>query len=825
MLLFMERMMKLKMIWTWLIATTLPLCAVHTALGQGTGGVLPAPIDSRELGEYAQWLHLSPDQQLALDAVHESYRGDFRLLRDGEMAIFLREQQGLQGGIPQRDRVEALLDDMNSLVGKVRALDMRLFDHLEPTLTDDQRLLLPRVRMMRERRRYDARQTAAAFGRSTPDLGRMVRTMELDADTLALVDSELVTYERRLTRAMKRRGEAMDTMTLDLMDALAERGFADLDQESLMKDPDLLRKVMTSLQEVYADLNAGVSELTREVTELNQRTYESVVRNFSAGPAWQLRFMYHRAAHPQLNAVIAIAERTWIRGALGLDDLEAAERDALDSAAQRMAGQFARILKEGGSAVDNFWLTFSPLDANQTSATALRETLTKLYEEARAARDDTDKELETTLGAERIAALKERSQQSVAAAAPAAAANATASAAPRWSGDRFLPGRIRSREVSKLARELGVDDTTRDVITALHDDYTEAFRGLASLKDLTAARRTFNEMADGDNEGADESPATVLDRVDQLRHSAMGEIQALDGTFFEDLRLVAGDEHELAINRMHDRRRRWQFLGSAGRRGVIGTDAGAESGLDMGVLAEDALTAAQYAEVLPELDLYGASAVVLFRDRFNAQLALQRLSDQWTVDVQQAAREDITAVVGVQNEYRDRMKAAQEKVQNANAAITALNRQTRDTMLSALPEQYTAGLARAYEQQAWPTIFTDQGALGDHLAGALELEDLEPAQREQLMEIAAEYRPEYERVTQLMIKSVGPGTISVVGLDPEEFKVWQAAQNQMTKLRYDRNELNARTIRRLSVLLSEAQIKRIGGLPVAEGESDTYLFR
>ena len=87
------------------------LLPAATVTAQGTSGTLPGPINSRQLMQYADMLGLSDSQRLVMESVHDDYRTRFRTLRDGEIASFLRDQQSMQGGIPQRAAVEKILEE------------------------------------------------------------------------------------------------------------------------------------------------------------------------------------------------------------------------------------------------------------------------------------------------------------------------------------------------------------------------------------------------------------------------------------------------------------------------------------------------------------------------------------------------------------------------------------------------------------------------------------------------------------------------------------------------------------------------------------------
>ena len=90
-----------------------PLVAATThSHAQGTSGMLPDPISSRDLEGYARRLQLDEFQRLAIDPLHEQYRAAFRQLREDDIAKLLKQTVEMRGGgfsMPQRETAERLL--------------------------------------------------------------------------------------------------------------------------------------------------------------------------------------------------------------------------------------------------------------------------------------------------------------------------------------------------------------------------------------------------------------------------------------------------------------------------------------------------------------------------------------------------------------------------------------------------------------------------------------------------------------------------------------------------------------------------------------------
>src|SRR5688572_3305899 len=67
------------------------------AAAQGTFGMLPDPIGTVELMKYADRLNLSAQQRSAFQSMHDQYKQEFRTLRDGEIADFLKQTRAVSG--------------------------------------------------------------------------------------------------------------------------------------------------------------------------------------------------------------------------------------------------------------------------------------------------------------------------------------------------------------------------------------------------------------------------------------------------------------------------------------------------------------------------------------------------------------------------------------------------------------------------------------------------------------------------------------------------------------------------------------------------------
>jgi len=803
---------------------------------QGTSGAFAGPISSRQLMRYAQRLKLSDQQRQALESIHDEYKRQFRVLRDGEIAAFLEEQQSAQGGIPKREAVDAALEDLDRLRTKIKAMDERFFDRLLPILAEGQQAVVPRIRMARERQRYENPQVAAMFGRGEVDLSEIFLDLDLPPAAIEAADPMIAQYERRLTTLMGKQAKALIYMTVDMMDALEERGFVDVSQEELMGDPELLRRLVDEMQIIWRELNVEVAEIAADIGKLNRRTCKNVAAVLPEAAARRLRNEYYRQSYRQLAPLVGLSEQNWMTGALELDDLSDEQRQALAAAAGDYQSRVDRLLDDGIELVEGYWRDFSPFELDQEKASAFQSELGKLLTKARDLESETTAALEQMLGKEALAEIRQAaatvgSRQTAPAADEAGAAGEPATAQAEqpeeflWSGDRFLPPRIGRLDINGYAEKLGFDQGLRDVLSALHADYAEQFEQLEIIKELRQANQALWRR---DPETGVMTPPTaeMIEEIYQLRRQAIETITEVDGAFFDSLATVAGKDRKDRVDRLRRDRLRRTFAGSATGQYTIGRDRSSEAGIDVAaVAASRGLSANEMKSLDSILDAYRDSTIPAFRQRLEAQLNMQQVSDRWAAEVQAAVAEDITAVVALQQRYQSIMEEPTAALEEAEAAIIALNRRTLDEVLGKLSGESARSVRQAYDRAAFPTIFEDAAAVDRQLAASMGLDDLTLDQRGRLEELAASYRPEYERLSRAMCEQLGPSSANVVGFDAEDFRQWQAQQQKMARLRYDRNELNARAINRLKAILTEDQIQRIGGLPEPQEEDEMSIFR
>jgi hypothetical protein len=820
---------KMKIVSGILVALLLcaPWIAISPVNAQGTSGTLPGPMSSRMLNRCADRLDLSKQQRLALLTLHEDYKRDFSILRRGDIAVFLDAQTKAQGGIPEREKVDALLDDLRRIHAKIKALDDALFDRLGPLLTDAQLEALPRIRQVRERDRYRPQMTMMLMGQRLPDLSDLV--YEADLQTPLPVETELLlqSYERNLTSRMRKQSKAISEITSDLMDALAERGYGTLTQEQILQDPELLQQLMADMQTIWGELQADAASLTVEMRELNQRTIRRLCETLSYDTAGRLRSAFLRSAYPQTGGLVNLRSQPWLDLSRheSLEAITPDQRKMLAIEADVFLRKLSALEDQLVAVLNAYFDNISVFDpaANQASNEQLQADLARLQQDAAQLNERTLTHLHTALDEEAWLALQQRTAEDVQVEAAPVVTETTAlddtTTDYRWSGDTFLPSRIGRRENFQYARRLGFDEALHEVVAALHEDYVTSFADLKAILALQEARQTMIEQRQGD---ADIDRAQIM----ALRLQSINEIEALEAMYFDQIIALCDDTAASLVERLRAERLASILRGSASTSFSLGLDRSEAAKADLLAIITRQPWAPRRDELIgPAIDEHLAALVPLLRERLTSQLELDRFYERWSIEISKAASTDLPAIIETQQRFNQLVAGPVAWGSHVDAKVIASNEEAVDAISKQLPTQDAVAFRRQYNAAAYPEVYRDESAVGTKLDATMELYDLTTDQRAQLGDVVLQYRSEYERLSDAMVALHNADTAFYIGIDQEQLVQWQQRQQTFEQLWFERNELNAQVIGRLQSVLNTEQVHRIGGLPEMQAQEDRTFWQ
>ncbi|MHC5001490.1 MAG: hypothetical protein ACYTJ0_00030 [Planctomycetota bacterium] len=821
-----------------LAAAVAAVTMTFTAPGkaQGTSGMLPDPVSSRELSRYADRLGLSEQQRLAIELFHEQYRASFRDLREKEIEQFLRDSGGLgamgMGADPKA--MERAIRDFERIMGRIKGLDESLFDQIQATLTEAQALRLPGARLARERTRYGTgltRMVGFLNPASRVDLSEVLADMELTPAEQEAIEPLVGSYETGLTSRMRDLHEE----SLDLARE-ATRAVAGIEMnEAVMADPERRREMMEAMRTMWLELTRRITDRSMEISDLGRSTIPRLQPLISPVAGFELHTGFYRRGYREFADVPSPAAVRF-EEALALDDLDDEKRQAIAD----LRGVFFRgIYRINGDAAD---LIDKQRRARQVfnfggDEEALREHEEKL-EDLREQRGQANTRailaLDALLGSESAEGLPTlitgETEQSKDIAGMLMTQDGQAiqvllepaETTPGAGGaDPFLPGPISPRDVQRYADMLRLDEEKRTILSTLHQDYEAVFREMAGESIGAVARAQQSLWQLGEN-GAMVPPSEAdIGRLYNLRRNAMRTILQADETFFANLEALSTEQQRTTMERIRLSRQRDVYNRARGaesfttggmggiRFGAWQLDGSREAMIDLSRLVDEAdLADEQLTSIDTVLLEYERSATALFRGFFESDLRFQEALDKLNAS-SAAARMQTEGGnrLGFADGYRDILESQGRDTRDARRRLIDVNRQTVDRIVAALADEAGAPVRLLYEKRAFPDEFEDSRSAAPRLRAALELPDLTADQRSAIAQISAEFQGEHERLSREMVAV----RMNSAGGDRMDWQQRVDGQRRVERLRSERDDLNEKSLVRLRSVLSDEQLARLQG--------------
>lgn len=835
--LFISGLAPQEVILAFALALLLALALTPRVCAQGTMGMLPGPISTQELDGYAQRLALSPQQRRALDAIHDQYKQEFRVLRDGEIAAFLKTMREMDSGgsMPPRKKVEDFLQQMDALSRKIAALDNRLFDQLQNSLTEEQLLMMPRARMARQRDRMDSMQLMWMGGERPMDISALAFGLELSAADRAAADVVLSPYETRLTGDMEKLYASSHKTILGMYESLEKAGIT----EESLQDPAQAEKLAQAMQQVWMDMMTRNQEMTAAIAELNDRTQRSIVATLSPDAARQFRNRYHARAYPE--AAFALYPHDYVFApALKREDLTAEQREAVTTIRDEMQRKLDAMLDQTVRDIVAWRKSMNPFEYDQQKAEEYQKKQMNLRTQCDKIRSDANVSLEAALGKElldkigRLKTIEQEPQEELVAGAVDGDLGQTVEMAEAktddggeegmeqsYGVDQFLPAAISEMELRDAARQLALTDEQNAVMRELHQRYMESFQTLyegevGSLQKAVATMWSYDEQTQTST-----APTTeTINEVYRLRAAALAAIRKTDESFFAEVELaVLTPEQTKNMPRVRALRDRVTY----NRMTYYWGGENNEASIDLSRLIfkrASTVPESERASLDVEMIKYEQALLPLLKERYARSLETQKVQELWQAEITRAQAEGDANNIKLGLRYQELMREPQRALADASEAVAKLNRTTIDAVCAMLSPEASQSLRREYNRWAFPNVYGDTGAMDKYLSRAAALPDLTPDQAQRLGETAASYLPAYAAVCEEMVAaSSGPQRNPYLAtIEEEEVDDWQRREETLSKLRFDRAELNSRAASQVREILSEDQVKRLGPPPVSDQE-------
>ncbi|HMN96224.1 MAG TPA: hypothetical protein PKC43_07915 [Phycisphaerales bacterium] len=799
-----------------IFAATLALAAIaRPAAAQGTSGQLPDPVSLQELTALLdRYVGASPAQWEQIDAIHDRYKTEFARLRDGEIQKFLDDARKLQGGgIPDRKLVEDYFRDQTRIESRIRALDSGLFDQIQGVLDETQAVAMPRVRLARERATYRSPMTMGMFGSAPVDLTELLGRMELPRAQMAGLDPELVPYEAQLTRELGKLHSSMGRMMMDMLDALVAEGFAEMDEQEMMANPEKIREMMEAMSRIMNAIGGKSREISGEIVKLNHRARRAVAQKLPPETARRFLREYVTRGYPMLGESTRHAERQ-LKAALRLRGIDDQQREALSQVLDSWYTEDDRLLEEFMKAADESSAGQSMFDMSPARWEAIQSEAAQRTERRQAldtahvdrAKGIVGPDLAPRIDAVRSGQLDEAHFQPE----PSAAELATAPEEPgrrrRFSGDGSLASQIDSTTTAGWVRQLGLSASERSIVEVLHGDYVTRWQAEVSprIEEITAATTRLYGGFDGERR----SDPSAVDDLYAARTRAIAAIDAVDDEFLSSIRAVFEDEDRREAIELIALERALDGVTAYGMYGGFAENHEADVNL-ASVLATALEDSAEFDAARAALLAHAEALVQTSRELRRTSLRHQQEMERFNVRFM--TLDDGAALPQPDDSIQVDMQAASAANAAAAAARAAAAKAATESIGAAISPEAAAQFRRKYNREAFPNIFADRESASRYLDRALDLSDLDDVQRLALEKLRDEYTTAYEALSDRMIAAVGGVSMPSMG-DPEGWRSWQEQRNRLDRIRFERDDLSTKTVRRLRQFLSEAQIQRVPGL-------------
>ena len=843
------------------IAILLPAALCH---GQGTSGILPDPIATNDLDRYAALLNLSSQQRQAIDPMHSAYLEQFASFRENEVGDFLDDTRNLRRSLMNPDGgadISKTTRDHKRLSGRIASMDSALFNQIQTVLSEEQLTNLPRVRMARQRQRYSTDATRFVTGMNPSvrvDLFALIHDLEFSPDDVVAIDVPLRRYESQLTDNLKSLHAETSGMFERISQSVQET-VGTIDQS----DPEQMRSMFEAFRTAWEQATIEVNEVASNVSSLNRNTFENMTPLLSDNGRRSLQRNFYRRAYSTGFRNSGAADRRF-DSALQLTDLSDETRSAIGQLRADYEVQFRTIASPLMDAIDEQRERRGGMQfrfgRNGNDDDPGVERINDLRDRLGALEDRTLEQLNTLLGAERVAAI-EAEHQAVASettsgdfvvmTSPGAGGGASVvtfsgnvdldTAGAGVPTDQYVPGPISRNDLDFYVESLKTDEELQVIIDSIYDEYRESYQQIVTeyiepLNELTQNTWNFRRRGRGnDIEGP--SPADV-DRIFALRREAMNETQSMDEKFFADIAvLLPGDDtSDARMRRVRQSRQRDVY-----NRGETGSGAmlfggasrfrlntgGQEERVDLTRALRDVeFEGDNQTTVEALLNSYSDAMTDALRDQYETSLVFAEAMQRAMADMLKAQRE---ASDGDEDGNRRRFRFGGERMREVNEQfgerrsqtteqVVNLNRSTVDQLRGALPEAAARDVRDAYYQAAFPSVYADRSSARHQLDGAMELPNLTASQRSGLLDISAEYRGQYEEINLEMVRGQleqPADNNRDAGDGQRRGRDWQRMQeirNEMERLRFSRDELNEKTRRRIRTLLNQQQIDQVRGL-------------
>ncbi|MDZ4829575.1 MAG: hypothetical protein SGJ09_05170 [Phycisphaerae bacterium] len=851
-------------------------CRVPTASGQGTTDLFPEPITSADAGTIIDRAGLTGDAKLASLKAFEAYVARFVDLQKGDMDAFVQSRAPM-GSSPAREEIVARVDRRRALLRKIAGIENDFFDSVQAAAGEASAPRVTRERARAERRRDWAASNAYLGRGSRVELAdiawevmasRAVGESALSEETRSAVDATVKSFEHQYTALARKLLDLAVEEPIAMSDAKAAANIAEPPVSDHDVQPTAWRDYFESIEKARRTAREPQLEVRAKIRSNARTSAKTICELLPADVAAEFRqkFLeksYAVVANPRdpVPGVVKQARAAVETGELTKDELKTIEDLAANHALRRADLVDKMMTAADKGAADSSGLAFRLRLVGDSPDE--QSDLEQLAKERRSL--DTESMAAISGAAPTLAAAKSSDDKQgggdivingmhlempdMIEAGGISGGSASIVVVARddggdgggavistftldaGSGDRLgTPAPLSRQDVDALREQFKLSTDEAAVLDVLFEDYQAKWHEieaaeLAELRSLPTGG--FTSMTVRGTEPTAPS-AYDVSRSFELRRAVLDRSLALELEFTEGLSAALSAKiTKDGTARVFRARQRAAYLSSSdGGSGfdMLHFGGSGASSQDLAAIVRSAgLPTETLAAMVPKLDDWDRTSVDLLRSRFEARFAEQRVRSEMDRKLAEEAASEGRAgeiVFDSNNQEFAKVNDAAEKARVMDRAVETANKQALAAVLAATRDEAAREtLSEVWNRKVWPSVYRDRRDVEPLIAKAMALKDLAPETKAKLETIATEHRAEYRRICHEMIAA---NEKSIETKEPNsggpniDIRAIQARQDATTRLKFERNELNEKTLRRVKESLSPAQAEKIGDLSQAK---------
>ena len=811
-------------IWAILLLTASP------AVAQGMGRQFAEPLSWPVLRDRLILIAPSEQQLERIAAEHDTYLAEFEVLRDGSIAAFLEETQGM-GAFTADDPDEARrsIAKTTAIRGDIATIDDAMFARIAEVLGETQQAGLERVKQRRHRDRLRTRAGVSISGGQVPRIeprDGIDWSSLSEADRVA-IETMLTDWEDRYTAQLKSWARAQDHAEVGFMATLSEltatqKNFSADSPPDAEQIAELITPFRTAQQEVQAELEPHVKRVQRHIVSgmesladlLPTKQRFAVIRAVVPGVGVNnrvpkaVRGARRSGADEATMAAIIGIEVEWEQDAVALliEAMEAQWKDEVD--------RHNMVMEASEDGAIAFELPKSEHSANVRARWNTRHE--RAIEAIVALVPEVDKKTLVDMGIGEDA-VESRSMESSTTVMIAGGGGdgedgaVIVSTSVTSSGDPFegigddlltIPA-IDQYVLDGLARDLELDDSVRSALASLHATHDEQRLAMETERadERRALRKDMREkMQRGDVDQADQMKVGMILMAPISREG----LESLDAAFFDRVEDIAGNPKLVQPWRLARVRELARLSG-----GMM--SASIEMiGVPDNRWKVDLLTLIEQAD-MADGDRQAARAAMANWHADATSLALDVKASRDALDDGMLA---MMKNMGQGGKVEIDVQAAMdvERLQQAAArkrdSLSTLTQQTADAIAGVVSD--TRAFRLAWLQRAFPDVAADD-AFPKRYRTAATTSGLSDDQRGAIAMLRAEHDESWWLATEAAI-AILTAERAAVEDQTQAFYEAQRLRQEVDRHTFARREAALKRLEQLRGILDEQQLAEAGGL-------------